>query len=193
MDASGRWSRYYEDNAVRGPRDVLLEVLASFEAPGRAVDLGFGNGIETVAMLERGWSVVAVDPETEAKDRLLRIVPADSSARLEVAVMPMEEVELPQTDLVWAGYSLFFCDPARFPGLWARVGGAIRPGGRFAGQLLGDRDTWAAQQGITSFDRAEVQALFDGWTVERLEEDEGDGESHAGPKHWHLFHVVARR
>jgi SAM-dependent methyltransferase len=193
MDASGRWSRYYEANAVRGPRDLLLEVLASFEAPGHAVDLGFGNGIETVAMLERGWSVVAVDPEAEAKDRLLTIVPAGSSARLDVAVVPMEEVELPQTDLVWAGYSLFFCDPARFPRLWAGVAAANRSGGRFAGQLLGDHDTWAAETGITSFDRAKVQALFEGWTVERLEEDEGDGESHAGPKHWHLFHAVARR
>jgi hypothetical protein len=40
-------------------------------------------------------------------------------------------------------------------------------------------------------DRTEAEALFDGWTVERFEEEENDGEACSGPKHWHLFHVIA--
>ena len=39
--------------------------------------------------------------------------------------------------------------------------------------------------------RPQAEALFEGWIVERFEEEENDGEALLGPKHWHLFHVVA--
>jgi len=144
-----------------------------------------------VAMLEHGWSVLAIDAETEAIERLRRSVPVDGASRLRTRVVRMEDAKLPAVDLVWAGFSLFFCE--RFEVVWERIGGAIRPGGRFAGELLGERDTWAPDLGITSFGRSDAEALFDGWTVERFEEEEHDGEACSGPKHWHLFHAVARK
>ncbi len=80
----------------------------------------------------------------------------------------------------------------RFPDVWGRIREAVRPGGRFAGQLLGDRDSWAPDDGISSFPEAAARDLFDGWTIERFEEEDEDGEACSGPKHWHVFHVVAR-
>jgi hypothetical protein len=103
----------------------------------------------------------------------------------------MEGADLPAVDLVWAGFSLFFCED--FDGVWDRIRGAIRQGGRFAGQLLGDHDTWAPDAGITAFDHAAAQAVFDGWELERFDEEENDGEACSGPKHWHVFHAVARK
>jgi tellurite methyltransferase len=91
-----------------------------------------------------------------------------------------------------AGYSLFFVAPTRFEAVWDRVRTAVRPGGRFAGQLLGERDTWAAGGDVNAHSRAAAEQLFDGWTLEGFEEEENDGEACSGPKHWHLFHVVAR-
>jgi hypothetical protein len=76
--------------------------------------------------------------------------------------------------------------------VWARIRAAVRPGGRFAGELLGERDTWAEMPERTAMTRAEAEALFDGWRVERFEEEENDGEACSGPKHWHLFHVIAQ-
>jgi SAM-dependent methyltransferase len=184
------WSDYYEANDGRAPRDQLLDVLGRFDRPGDAVDLGCGSGIDTLAMLERGWRVLAIDAEAEAIDRLRQR--ASERTGLETQRAPMEEVTIPSADLVWASYSLFFCDPARFPDVWGRIGEAIRPGGRFAGELLGDHDTWATREDGTAMTRAEAEALFDGWTVERFEEEENDGEACSGPKHWHLFHVIAQ-
>jgi SAM-dependent methyltransferase len=168
----------------------LLEALGLFPAPGRAIDLGCGAGIDTAAMLERGWSVFATDAQQEAIDRLRARV--GDAPNLRTLCAPMEDVEPPRADLVWASFSLFFCDPRRFPTVWGRIGGALTPNGRFAGQLLGDHDTWAPEPDITSFTRRDAEALFDGWTIERFEEQDEDGEACAGPKHWHLFHVIAR-
>jgi hypothetical protein len=151
-------------------------------------------------MLERGWSVFATDAQQEAIDRLRRRVGEAPNLRTQRA--PMEEVELPPADLVWASFSLFFCDPARFPDVWRNIEGALSAGGLFTGELLGDRDTWATDpdfgwfspdHGFTWFSRSEAEALFDGWTVERFEEEENDGEATSGPKHWHVFHVIARK
>ncbi len=42
--------------------------------------------------------------------------------------------------------------------------------------------------------RGEIEQLLDGWEVERLDELDQDGQTAVGErKHWHLFHVVARR
>ena len=144
------------------------------------------------AMLERGWSVFATDAQQEAIDRLLRRVGADVP-RLRTQRTAMEEVELPLADLVWASFSLFFCDPARFPDVWRKIEHALGPGGYFAGQLLGDRDSWTVDPEITWFTRADAEALFDGWTVERFDVEEEDGEAWDEQKHWHVFHVIARR
>ncbi len=187
--AEPTWSDYYAANEGRAPRDQLLEVLGRFAEPGNAVDLGCGAGIDTLAMLDRGWRVLAVDAEAEAIDRVRHR--AGERPGLETRISPMEEVELPSADLVWASYSLFFCDPARFPDVWTRIRTAVRPGGRFAGELLGERDTWASRDDGTSMTRTQAEALFEGWTVERFEEEENDGEACSGPKHWHLFHVIA--
>ena len=190
MTPDPTWSDYYDANEGREPREQLLDVLGRFDRPGAAVDLGCGAGIDTVAMLDRGWEVLAIDAEPDAIDRL-RSRAGDHDA-LRTQLSPMEDVVLPPVDLVWASFSLFFCDPGRFPDVWRRIGAAVRPGGRFAGELLGDRDTWAALEDCTAMSRAAAEAHFAGWTVERFEEEENDGEACGGPKHWHDFHVVAR-
>jgi SAM-dependent methyltransferase len=188
------WTDYYEANDDREPREMLLHVLDEF-GPGEheAVDLGCGSGIDTLAMLRRGWRVLATDAEPEAIERVRGRVPPELGDRIRTELTAMEDVELPTSDLVWAGFSLFFCDPARFADVWTKVRGSIRPGGRFAGQLLGDRDTWAGDEGISSFTRSGAERLFDGWEVERFDEEDEDGEACSGPKHWHVFHVAARR
>jgi SAM-dependent methyltransferase len=187
------WTVYYNANTDRSPRPMLLEVLDAFEPlHGDAVDLGCGQGVDALALLERGWTVFATDAEHEAIERVRARVPESLAPRLRTRVSPMEEVELPDGDLVWASFSLFFCDPARFDEVWARIRAAIRPGGRFAGQFLGERDTWAPQDDRSAFSRTAAEALLDGLEVERFEEEENDGEACSGPKHWHVFHAVAR-
>jgi hypothetical protein len=99
---------------------------------------------------------------------------------------------LPAADLVHAGYALPFQPRDSFDRLWTIVRSALRPGGRIAVDLFGDRDSWAAEPGMTFLSEPEVRALFDGLTIEHWDCEDAPGQAFSGPKHWHVFHVIAR-
>jgi tellurite methyltransferase len=193
------FSAYYEA-AGDEPRATLLEALRRFdeEEPGEqfAVDLGCGTGRDTVELLRRGWRVLALDGTAEAIERLRQRQDFSGRewSRLETCVARFEAAEWPETDLVNSSFALPFCPPQAFPSLWRRIETSLRAGGRFSGQLFGDRDEWSDEGDLTFHSRDEVKALLAGFEVERFDEIEEDGATATGkPKHWHLFHIVARR
>ena len=198
MTERGDWVGYYEGQGEREPHDLLLQVLASFEGDGRrglAVDLGCGQGFESAELLRRGWEVIAIDATEEGIRRLRDRVPESDAPRLRTVVSRMEDVDVPAADLIHASYSLPFCRPVVFPRLWSDIREAIRPGGRFAGELFGDRDTWAeTERDMTFLDVASARELFDGMELESFEEEESEDEGWGDEiKHWHVFHAIARR
>jgi SAM-dependent methyltransferase len=191
------WRAYYDATASRPPRATLLCALAGFAGTGAAVDLGCGDGRDTVELLRRGWTVLAIDAEAQGIERLRarpEAIEAAAGGRLTTQCRRFEEADWPAVDLVNASFALPLCPPDRFPELWSRIAGSLRPGGCFAGQLYGDRDGWAGRPGITCLDRAAALRLLDGFFLERFEEEESDAVTPRGrPKHWHVFHIVARR
>jgi tellurite methyltransferase len=194
------WRPYYDRTRGRPPRETLLLALERFEAEGPAgrarfaVDLGCGTGRDTIELLRPGWRVLAIDAEPEAIAGLRARADLPPGARLEVRIARFERARWPEADLVNASFALPFCPPAAFPGVWWRIVRSLRPGGRFTGQLLGDGDSWAREPGITHFHAAELDELLAGLEVEHLWEEEADSVTPRGEaKHWHVFHVVARR
>ena len=186
-------TRYY-DAAGDEPRDTLLEAVDRFAEAGVAVDLGCGTGRDTFELLRRGWRVTAIDSQPEALRRLLTKVAAGDRRSLETQVARYEEAVLPPCDLVNASWSLPFSARERFREVWVRIEDSLRPGGRFCGQLFGDRDGWAPADDITFLTRGEAAALLAAFDVERFDEIERDSQTAVGdPKHWHVYHVVARK
>lgn len=188
------WTSYYAATAGGGPRDTLLQALASWTAPpGSALDLGCGTGRDSLALLQKGWQVLAIDAEDEALSQLRQRTPAALQAGLTTLQARFETVELSGCDLINSSFALPFCEPLAFAELWTRITRAIRPGGLFCGQLFGERDSWATK-GVTVVDAANLQQLLMGWEVLQQREEEEDGHTPVGkPKHWHIHHLVLRR
>jgi SAM-dependent methyltransferase len=196
-DPNAVWTAYYDATTGRPPRRTLLAAVGAFpsaETSRFAVDLGCGQGRDTVELLRRGWRVLAIDAAPTALERLRARPDLPAGAALETRCARFEEAEWPAADLVNASFALPICPPARFPALWRRIVGSLRPGGRFAGQLYGDHDDWADRTDMTILDRAAAERLLEGLAVEFFEEEESDAVTPRGePKHWHIFHVVARK
>jgi tellurite methyltransferase len=189
-----RWTKYYNATRGRPPRPLLLAVMARFEATTglQAIDLGCGEGTDTLALLQQGWQVLAIDQEPEAIARLQAQTPVDVLGQLQTQIVPFEAVILPPTDLIYAGFSLPFCRPTQFAALWSKLIDALLPGGRFAGQLFGERDEWAGAPDMTFLTRAETEKLLDPFVIESFTEIDEDGQAASGPKHWHYFEIIGR-
>jgi SAM-dependent methyltransferase len=199
LDAA-HWRAYYDKTGDRPPRETLLFALDRFDAqapPARrrfAVDLACGNGRDTIELLRRGWSVLAIDKQPSAIEGLWQRPDLPPEARLETRIARFEESGWPEADLVNSSFALPLCPPKTFPGLWRRITGSLRRGGRFSAQLYGERDGWAGDPTITFFTRAEVESLLATLEVEFLREEEDDTVTPRGKaKHWHIFHIVARK
>lgn len=192
------WPGYFGAVLGKGARATLVAALDSFAqeglAEGFAVDIAAGEGRDTLELLKRGWRVEATDGHPDAFSHLWPRVPSASKALLTTAVVNFDQMQIPPCDLVNASYALPFCAPRHFPALWSRIVAAIRPGGRFAGQFFGTRDSWASRPERTHHSRDEVMKLLAGFEIERLDEEEMDDTPEVrNPKHWQLFHVVARK
>lgn len=195
-----RWLQYYDVMEGKPPRETLLTALDRFESPSAeptprfAIDLGCGEGRDTVELLRRGWRVLAIDATPKAIERLLNRSNLSHLDSLQTRIDRFETVELPPADLINASFCLPFCPPAAFPQLWQKIVDALPPGARFCGQLFGDRDAWATIPDHTHHTRAQVEALLEPFAVELLNEEETDGKTALNePKHWHIFHIVARK
>jgi tellurite methyltransferase len=199
MNFEPKWIQYYQAVEGRPPRPTLVKALEYYTQDSRplpkfAVDLGCGDGRDTVELLNQSWRVLAIDGETEAISRLRQRPDLDRSY-LETRVQRFETLTLPpEVSLINASFCLPFCPPDCFPHLWEEIVIALAPGGRFCGQLFGDQDSWAAYRDMNHHTRDQVQQLLSPFAVEWLNEENHPGKTALGEeKHWHIFNIVARK
>ena len=203
MTFEHRWLSYYQAVEGRPPRDTLLSALTLFEAetvPKRpkklrfAVDLGCGNGRDTIELLRRGWRVLAIDGQTEAISQIRQRTDINRTY-LETRVQRFENLTLPpEVDLINASFCLPFCPAANFSELWEVMMTSLKSGGRFCGHLFGDRDSWASLSDVITHTRQQVEQLLKPFHQEIFDEEEHGGKTALGEeKHWHIFNIVVKK
>ena len=195
------WPDYYAVTVDRPAWNTTIDAADRFAAedgpgaPARlAVDLGCGAGRDARELLRRGWRVLAVDREAAAIDAAAAATPAADRDRLEGVVSELVSFAVPPCDLVIASVSLQWLAPADYEAVLARITAALRPGGRFAGLLYGDRDESADDPEYTCPSPDAIRGYLADFEIESWFEREEDGKMALGdPHHIHLIEVVARR
>ncbi len=194
------WPDYYEVTAARPAWSTVTMAAESFparlpaEPPWLAVDLGCGAGRDARELLRRGWRVIAVDRSADGIEALRSLTPAVDLPRLQTHVADLADFEIPACDLVNASLILPFLPVEAYAATWGRIRAALGPGARFAGMLFGDRDDAAADPGMTCPSPEVIRDHLAGFTIERWDEKEEDGQTALGePHHFHLIEVVALR
>jgi len=192
------WVDYYRAMENRQPRQLFQYWQriweASREKPGFAIDLGCGDGTETLALLAHGWSVLAVDYTPEAIEWVIRRTPEEDRDRLQVQVITFQLARFPPANLIYAGLSLPFCSPEDFLLVWRKICTALKPGGRFVGHFFGVRDSWAGKPDMNFLTAVQARSLLDGLAVEKFQEFEQDEPTvFEAVKRRHTFEVIAKR
>lgn len=153
------------DDAYRGgermwsgePNTALVAEIADDE-PGRALDVGCGEGADAIWLAQRGWEVTALDPSAVALERA-RAEAADAGVAIEWVHAGLVEAEFPAHtfDLVSAFY----------PALPKRADGgteqallrAVAPGGTLLVVYHADMDAERAK--AHGFDPADYVGIAD--------------------------------
>jgi trans-aconitate methyltransferase len=193
------WETYYQKVSGHSARLLLKDALEhaganTLETPRQAIDLGCGDGTETLILLEHGWSVLAIDGEPAGITQLQAKVLAETADRLETRVANFENIgDLPSADLIYASLSLPFCHPQHFDGLWTKIVNSITSGGWFAGNFFGVNDSWTVHDDITFYTEEQVRKMLEPFEIAYFHEEDEEGRSTIGLKHWHIFTVIARK
>lgn len=188
------WGRFYGFTKDSPPWPLMVRAAALAPAKGRALDLGAGAGRDTRYLLEQGFDVTAVDAEPRSAE-LLSALPQTHLRVVQSAFEDFDFAEYAPFDLISAQFALPFIPPDRFADVFARLKGALVPGGIFAGQFFGVHDEWnTPDRAMTFVTHAEAESLLsDMETIELIEEDADGKTADGSTKHWHVFHILARR
>ena len=138
--ADHSWQTYYRKVDDFPPRPLTRKLAERLSGrPNRtAIDMGCGAGRELGHLLESGFTVHAFDAE-EAAVSVCRD-PFGDHPGLTLRQCGFAEFDYPPADLILAWASLYFCPQSQFDDVWGKVRAALKPGGWFCGDFLGDRD-----------------------------------------------------
>lgn len=200
---NGYWDGFYADRAKPCPFfvDVPDESLVEWSGalvPGRALDLGCGNGRNAAFLARQGWSVDAVDLSSTAL-AWARERTAGLDVRFQQCSVFDARVEVGAYDLVYDSGLFHHLPPHRRPDHVALVTRALAPGGRLGlvcfrpegGSGLTDLQVYQRRTlgGGLGHDEAQLRVLWgrDPFAVRELRAMRGGTEHFGEPFLWALL------
>lgn len=174
-------------NFATTPNALLMSAVAR-RTPGRALDIGMGQGRNAVALAVKGWTVTGFDVSAEG----LAVAKAQA-ARAGVALTVVQEsddrfdVGTSQWDLIAVIYGPgSIADPA----FVATLLRALRPGGVVVVESFAS-DRTAAQRRPVDIDPADLLRAFSSFRILHFEDTEG--VSDWDPQTTRLVRLVAQK
>ncbi len=147
MAVRGDWTGYYDAQEGREPRELLMEVLRAFDAHhrvGSAVDLGCGDGTDSLALLGEAGMCSSIDAQDDGSGVSARGSRTNRPRGRRPSCPRCRPSICPRRTSCSRASASRSARRRRSRNLWARIRASLRPRGRFAGELFGDRDTWAS-------------------------------------------------
>lgn len=186
--------KYYDNTENEMPNYTVKKFIELNVEPGNAVELGCGAGRDTVYLIRNGWNVLAIDRE-DVETRIVSKLLVEELEQFEFFKQRFEDIELENSNLVVANFSLPFCNKNDFKKLWAKINHSVLKDGYFVGNFLGDKDEWKiAKEKMTFLTKDQVMELFRDFEIVEFKEVEKDGLTGLGKmKHWHIFNVIAKK
>ena len=165
------WAREYARTPERyvfgtGPSDFALEVARLVQPGDYVLDLGCGEGRDSVFFAERGAVVWGVDVSAAGLDKARRLA-RKHRVRVRWIHGPASDL-LPSGpfDLIYSCGSLHYVSRDRRAALFARLRAVTRPGGHHAHLVFTDRLVHEEKGEIVEYYRAgELREAFVDWQI----------------------------
>ena len=159
-----------------------------------AIDLGCGQGNDTVYLINNDFKVLGIDKEN-VEEIIRERLSQDKQKYFQFKKQKLEDLKIPNTDLIIANFSLSFCKKEYFKLMWQKIVESININGYFVGTIFGINDSWNKKyRDMSFFDKEDVKRLFNKFKIIRFEEIENDKPTALGEeKHWHFYSIIAQK
>lgn len=156
------------------------EVLAAAALipPGKTLDLGCGNGRNSLYLAANGYSVTAWDKNPMSIANIERIKAAEGLENLEIATADLNALTFDgEYDFILSTVVMMFLEAQTIPGLIANMQRTTVPGGYNLIVAAMDTDDFPCTVGFPfAFKTGELSEYYSGW--ERVKYNEDVGELH---------------
>ena len=154
------------------------EVLhaATLIAPGKALDLGCGNGRNSLYLAANGFDITAWDKNPASISNLERIRQAEGLENLRTAIKDLNALSFDgEYDFILSTVVMMFLEAKTIPGLIANMQRCTRPGGYNLIVAAMDTDDFPCTVGFPfAFKPEELRNDYAGWTLLKYNEDVGE-------------------
>ena len=154
------------------------EVLhaATLIAPGKALDLGCGNGRNSLYLAANGFDVTAWDKNPASISNLERIRQAEGLENLRTAIKDLNALSFDgEYDFILSTVVMMFLGAKTIPGLIANMQRCTRPGGYNLIVAAMDTDDFPCTVGFPfAFKPEELRNYYAGWALLKYNEDVGE-------------------
>ncbi|WP_444924369.1 class I SAM-dependent methyltransferase [Microbulbifer sp. DLAB2-AF] len=193
-------SNYYDSTEHSDTREDLIFALSKVKGKGVAVDCGCGAGSDIAYLRSNNFTVHAFDIENESISRCRKRFKDDEQVIL--SRDSFNTFHYPESSLVVADASLFFCPEKDFESVWLKITNSLTEGGIFCGSFLGPKDTMAGPEydkeafwsDTLIMNESKIKKHLSNFELLKWNEHDFLGETADGtPHHWHIFSIVARK
>ena len=144
--------------------------------PGKALDLGCGNGRNSLYLAANGFDVTAWDKNPMSIENLERIKAEEGITNLHASIKDLNSLSFEgEYDFILSTVVMMFLEAKTIPGLIANMQRCTKPGGYNLIVAAMDTDDYPCSVGFPfAFKPGELRNDYEGWTLLKYNEDVGE-------------------
>ena len=149
---------------------------ATIVKPGKTLDLGCGNGRNSLYLAANGYDVTAWDKNPMSIHNLLSIRDAEGLENLQASIEDLNALSFDgEYDFILSTVVMMFLEAKTIPGLIANMQRCTKPGGYNLIVAAMDTDDFPCTVGFPfAFKAGELKEYYAGWDLLKYNEDVGE-------------------
>ncbi|ROS27597.1 tellurite resistance methyltransferase TehB [Raoultella terrigena] len=149
---------------------------ATLMQPGKTLDLGCGNGRNSLYLAANGYDVTAWDKNPASIDNLESIRAQEGIDNLQSAIKDLNTLSFDgEYDFILSTVVMMFLEPKTIPGLIANMQRCTKPGGYNLIVAAMDTEDYPCTVGFPfAFKPEELRSYYAGWTFLKYNEEVGE-------------------